>query len=128
MDELEQALNSIKRDYKSMLNSMDNMLETTEDMQDALGMPRKRSLVPPTQKSSRPVLRQPRQLQRKVVAPTYSNKAMMQRQIGEIKSSLHPYHITQFNDKYDELASDPVQQEGMVAWYHARLKNGIIGF
>jgi len=129
MDELEEALASIKRDYKSMINSLDNALETTEDMRDALGMPRK-SLVP-TQKH-RPMLgsttQQPRQLQRKVVTPTYSNKSMMHQQIREIKSASLPRHQMLFDERFDELTDDPEQQEAFVGWYHTRLRKGIIGF
>ena len=130
MDEIVEGLAAITRDYKRMLNSLDNMIEETEDMQDALGMPRKRTLVPPMRTSNRPVLRsttqQPRQLQRKA---TYSNKALMLQQVREIKSvSLPPQHKMRFDEEYNALSHDPAQQETMVSWYYERLRNGRVGF
>lgn len=129
MDEIVEGLAAITRDYKRMLNSFDNMIEETEDMQDALGMPRKRTLVPPMRTSNRPVLRsapqQPRQLQRKA---TYSNKALLHQQVREIKAIVPPFYQSRFDEEFDALSHDPEQQEAMVGWYLGRIKNGNVRF
>lgn len=63
-----------------------------------------------------------------ISAPHHSNKALMSQQMSEIKSGLAQHHQMQFNQRYNELAHDPAQQEAMVGWYHTRLKSGYVGF
>jgi hypothetical protein len=58
--------------------------------------------------------------------PRYENKALVSQQMHEIKSSLPQRELTLFNEKYNELADDPCQQECFVGWYRQRLRKGIV--